>query len=190
MNKNHVMIDLETLGTAPNSVILSIGAVSFDASGIRDEFYCVVNTDSCLDHGLVIEPRTLEWWSAQDEEAAKVLSEAMHGGLALPIALNALASAFDWENTLVWCNGLAFDLPMLDTAYRACGSMVPWAYYNTRDYRTLRYELDSATRNRLDVEPKIAHHALEDAKAQALTLSAIRALQCELRKTYPAESAA
>jgi hypothetical protein len=171
------MIDIETLGTAANSVVLSIGAVRFDDTGLLEEFYCVLNTASCISHGLAVEERTVQWWDEQGEAARKVIEESRQGGLALPIALNALASSFDWENTRVWCNGLNFDLPILDTAYRACGMSAPWAYYNGRDFRTIKNEFARETVNLLAVEPAVAHHALADAKAQALTLLALRDFQ-------------
>lgn len=177
---NDVMIDIETLGTAANSVPLSIGAVRFSDRGLEEEFYCVVNTDSCVSRGLVIEERTVLWWAEQGEAARAVLEESALG-LALPIALNALSSSFDWANTRVWCNGLNFDLPILDTAYRACGMMAPWAYYNGRDYRTFKAEFSRDLVARLQVEPTVAHHALADAKAQALTLLALRAEQRDVR---------
>lgn len=35
MNKQHVMVDLETLGNNSSSVIISIGAVAFDLDKMR-----------------------------------------------------------------------------------------------------------------------------------------------------------
>lgn len=171
-----VMIDTETLGVAANSVILSVGAVSFNEEGLGSEFYARISIDSCLAHGLHIDGNTLAWWMGQDEDARKVFCET---GLALPVVLGALSQAFQWENTRIWCNGLNFDLPILDTAYRACGMSTPWAYYNTRDYRTLKNELPKPLFQSLEVKPTIAHNALADAKAQALTLIAIRKWQTE-----------
>ena len=77
----HVMIDLETLGTLPGSVILSIGAVVFDPSKpisecIEGQFYCVVNTEDSLRHGLKLNQATLDWWERQSQEAREVLHEA------------------------------------------------------------------------------------------------------------------
>lgn len=180
-----VMIDIETLGTGANSVILSIGAVRFGIDGLGDSFYCVVNTESCVAHGLVVEARTVQWWSEQGEEAREVL-DAAATGLQLPAALQALTSSFDWANTRVWCNGLNFDLPILDTAYRTCGLSAPWAYYNGRDYRTFKAEFARDLVNECQVEPTVKHDALEDARAQALTLMALRATQ---RKDHVAEAA-
>ena len=168
---NNVMIDIETLGTMTNSVILSIGAVQFGEDGLGDEFYSTINIDSCLERGLVVEGRTILWWMGQDDAARAALGQ---NELSLAAALQGLTNAFDWNNTLVWCNGLNFDLPILDTAYRACGTQAPWAYYNGRDYRTIKSELDRDVFKSLEVKPTVAHDALEDAKAQALTLLAIR----------------
>jgi DNA polymerase III epsilon subunit-like protein len=171
---NNVMIDIETLGTAANSVILSIGAVSFDDEGLlADEFYSNINIDSCLDKGLVVEGRTVVWWMGQSDEARATLGT---NELSLPVALQQLTNAFDWRDTLVWCNGLSFDLPILDSAYRACGMQAPWQYYNGRDYRTIKGELPKEIFRALEVKPTIGHNALADAKAQAETLIAIRSL--------------
>lgn len=176
---NNVMIDIETLGTAANSVILSIGAVQFDDVGcLGEEFYSNINIDSCLERGLVVEGRTILWWMGQSDEARAALGT---GELSLPAALRGLADAFDWRDTLVWCNGLSFDLPILDTAYRACKMAAPWAYYNGRDYRTLKNEVDREVFKALEVKPSAAHNALEDAKAQALTLLALRGEATERR---------
>jgi len=175
---NDVMIDIETLGTAANSVILSIGAVQFDENGFGDEFYSNVNIDSCLERGLVVEGRTILWWMGQDEAARAALGQ---DELSLATALQGLTNAFDWANTRVWCNGLNFDLPILDTAYRACGMSAPWAYYNGRDFRTIKNELDKESFRALEIKPAVAHDALEDAKAQAMTLLAIRRLQTSQR---------
>lgn len=171
---NNVMIDIETLGTMTNSVILSIGAVQFDENGFGDEFYSNVNIDSCLERGLAVEGRTILWWMGQDEAARAALGQ---NELSLVAALHGLANTFDWNNTLAWCNGLNFDLPILDTAYQACGMPTPWAYYNGRDYRTVKSEMDRDIFKSLEIKPTTAHDALEDAKAQALTLLAIRRWQ-------------
>lgn len=169
---NNVMIDIETLGTAANSVILSIGAVQFGPDGLGNEFYTAIDIDSCLNSGLQVDGRTVAWWMVQTAEARAVFNE--RGG-ELQEALLSLSGAFDWKgDTLVWCNGLSFDLPILDTAYRACGLAVPWRYYNGRDYRTFKREHSSELVSSLEVEPTVAHNALADAKAQALTLLAIR----------------
>lgn len=74
MSMKHVMVDLETLGTKPGSVILSIGAVTFDLDGSgRDgrTFYQRVNIQSCLDAGMTVDGDTVEWWFHPDRDQAR-----------------------------------------------------------------------------------------------------------------------
>ena len=163
---NNVQIDLETLGTAPGSVILSIGAVLFDANGIGKEFYCVVSKDSCLMHGLTIDQSTLDWWKKQSDEARKVLIEAESpDALSLTDALERLAR-FIPANARIWSNGANFDQPLLDVAYRALGQSVPWKYFNSRCYRTILALCP--TEKSMRPATVCAHNALEDAKWQAI----------------------
>ena len=66
---NHIMVDLETLGTKPNSLMLTIGAIRFNPFAddtnnpmeTMDTFYRRVSFESFegLDH--VIDDATLEW---------------------------------------------------------------------------------------------------------------------------------
>lgn len=166
------MLDIETLGTSADSVILSIGAVIFDTGGIEGDFYTVVDPVSCLEKGLKIDERTMEWWAEQSEDAQAVFGAV---GMRLEDALLLLAKRFDWSNTLVWCDNSVPGLQTLDTAYNACGMPVPWAYYNTRDYHTLKMMYDDVTRRQCLVDPEVQHHALHDAIAQTVSLLALQA---------------
>ncbi len=63
----NVMIDIETLGTRSNSIILSIGAVNFDITGNHEvdesglnTFHKFISTYSCIEHGLVYDQSTLD----------------------------------------------------------------------------------------------------------------------------------
>lgn len=166
----NVMIDLETMGTRPGSVILSIGAVEFDATGTGDRFYIVVNKKSCLDAGLVVDPDTLDWWSRQSDDARLVLMQAADNSdthppnAKLAYALNQLAMFV--ERRLVWSNGADFDLPILSEAYYRCGfGKPPWSYRSPRCYRTLRALRESVL---FSFKPTgVAHNAGDDAYNQA-----------------------
>jgi len=47
--KTQIMLDIETLGTRPGSVITSIGAVKFGGGEITSDFYiCMVSTTDKL----------------------------------------------------------------------------------------------------------------------------------------------
>lgn len=168
-----VMIDLETLGTAPGSVITQIGLCAFSP---RDENPTVKSTriridpQSALDIGLKVSWATISWWLVQDYQARQVMAS---GEGALNIAV-ALVAASNWikenadERVNVWGNGSSFDITLLEVAYNKCGLPLPWHYRNIRDQRTLTYlgpvmDLEHA-------RPLVAHDAEEDAIAQAMTV--------------------
>lgn len=165
----NIMIDTETLGVRSSSVIISIGAVPFDDAAIGPGFYQRVDIQSCLDVGLTVDASTIEWWMTQSDEARAAFDEK---GVPLRAALNRLSELFEGSE-LVWANGVNFDVPILENAYHACGMVVPWKFYNTRDYRTVKNMFPKEFLNSLRVEPVVAHNALDDARAQALTLQAI-----------------
>lgn len=167
----HVMIDLETLGTQPGSVILSIGAVLFDPSKtgnecLGKELYSVISRESCEAAKLEVSQDTLDWWEEQSPEARAVLAQSSDEArsVALGIALKELAD-FIPAGAKVWSNGANFDQPLLDVAYNRCGIALPWKYWNSRCYRTIV----ALHPNEKAIRPPTvcAHNALEDAKWQA-----------------------
>ena len=173
----HKMIDLETLGTQPGSVILSIGVVEFDPAApvescLGREFYCVVSQEDSVIKGMTVSQDTLDWWNKQSAETRKVLTDssdpAMSAGLS--DSLSTLTT-FLGEGAVVWSNGANFDQPLLDVAYNRVGIALPWKYWNSRCYRTIK----GICPNAKNLEPKTvcAHNALADAKWQALHLVAM-----------------
>lgn len=163
-----VMVDLETLGVVPGCVILSIGAVAFDpASGeLGEEFYCVVNTDSCLGAGLHADQGTIDWWANQSDDAKTVLTEAKDGGLTLNDALSKFTEYLENQGikqVRIWGNGADFDNAILSCCYKAVGKPSPWVPWNNRCYRTLKNLIKGP---RLKREGTY-HNALDDAKTQA-----------------------
>lgn len=166
----HVMLDLETLGTAPGCAILSIGAVEFDAhtGKLGPEFYQVVNTESCRIKGLTEDPGTLKWWNDRAPDARKVLAEAATSKNGLGGALvmfTRYLEQFGKRNLYVWGCGADFDQPIIAACYAKCSYPLPWPFYNNRCYRTLR------ALGKVKGDPPrhgVYHHALDDAKTQAL----------------------
>lgn len=167
---NHCMVDLETLGTQPGSVILSIGAVLFNPAlppdqCMGEEFYCVVSKQSCLDAGLTIDQDTLAWWEKQSPEARQVLADADDPNTAdtLEDSLN-MFKMFLPPDVKVWSNGANFDQPLLDVAYNRCGLSLPWKFWNSRCHRTIV----ALHPNEKSIRPAnaLAHNALEDVKYQ------------------------
>jgi hypothetical protein len=170
-----IMLDLETLATTADAVILSIGAVRFDldAGLVFDQpeavFYRSISIDS--QPGRKISGDTLAWWMMQSDQAQSVFFEP-NG--TLDDALLALSIWVDPQPSTepyVWSNGADFDLPMLNHAYGFEFRQLPWKPYAGRCYRTYK-NLPGA--RAVKVERQGLHHnALDDAIFQARHLCAI-----------------
>ena len=159
------MIDIESLGIRPGSVVLSVGAVVFDKRGTETEMYRNISLEDSMSHGLEIESRTLKWWMEQGEEAKKCLD----GDMSLEHALGGLETMID-ETVEVWAKSPKVDLSLLESVYDAVGMEEPWHYSKTRDMRTL---ISTTDVDYTKVEPETKHHALDDARAQAEGVSEI-----------------
>lgn len=165
MANQAVMIDLETLSTASNAAILTIGAVRFDplAQDLSNaqELYIRVDLDSCEEYNLHIDDSTIQWWSTQSAEAQE---EAFSSDDRVHIAdAFKKLQKFCFGCTSVWSNGAGFDVVICENIFAKLKRSPPWKYWQVRDVRTL---FD------LGIDPKMpkvtAHNALEDAKAQAI----------------------
>lgn len=167
MNYENIMLDVETLGTAPGCVILSIGACEFGEDGVGKMYYEMIDPESCVDWGLTIEPRTVMWWMDQNDEARKHLTQARK--ISISEALSKLITSFKWKGKKVWCNGASFDFPILSAGYKAVGMREPWEYWGQMDYRTLKNIVPPSVYESACVTATVKHDALADAVAQAET---------------------
>lgn len=165
----HLMLDIETLGTSPGCVVLSIGAVEFGLQGnITGKFHSHLDTSDQTQKGLHIDAKTVEWWLDQDKVAQEALlsAERFHP----KHVIEAFIDTFAWENIQVWANGASFDFPIIKALFEAYDFKLPWPYYSEMDFRTVKNMVGKNNFNRLRVRPTLAHDALSDAEAQAMTL--------------------
>lgn len=160
---NNIMLDLETYGTNPGCGIVSIGACYFDDKKFGETFYEVINFYHVEGYGFETNASTLNWWKKQSNEARKEYNKAVRNeGIDLRTSLLNFQK-FVKPNTKIWGNSAAFDNEILKAAYKKVGLEIPWKYYNDRCYRTLKN-----LKPEIKMEsPKITHHALYDAIAQA-----------------------
>lgn len=170
---NHIMLDIETMGTSSNAAIMSIGACYFDpATGeIGGTFHEQVNISS---NG-TIDASTVIWWMKQSDDArSKFYNNDKAGHIN---AVLAEFADFIKPNCQVWGNGVAFDNVIIRNAYEhpSCSDDVPWKFWNDRDVRTM-VELGKV----IGIDPKldfpfddVKHDALADAIHQAKYVSAI-----------------
>jgi len=162
----HVMLDLETLGTKPGCVILSIGACIFYPSIGPDEektFYAVLDRDDQEKQGLVEDPNTLSWWKRQNRQAWEQATAR-----AQPTE-RELKRFLKWwhshESKYVWSQGSNFDGPLLEALFSSFRLKEPWRFHNTRDTRTI-YQMCHVKTNSVKRDGTY-HNALDDAMHQA-----------------------
>jgi len=154
-----LMIDIETMSTYPNAIILNIGAIGFDPFTddiyTQHSFYSRIDIDSQSNRHELED--TIEWWMKQPADAQEE-AFAEEDRIPLETALNELSTVAR-KCSRVWAHGIAFDMPILEHAYREYNKPYPWQFWNVFDSRTLT-KMNS-------IRPiGNSHHALEDCVNQ------------------------
>ena len=112
----HGMIDLETLGVEPDSVIITVGAIKFDPytdvephSGLY--LRCDIEEQS-EQLGRTIDDNTMEWWTKQPQ---KIQDEAFgeHKDRVNMDQLTKALNKFCVGVDQLWCQGPLFDYAIL-----------------------------------------------------------------------------
>lgn len=162
----HVMIDLETWGTAPGSALRSIGAVTFSPYGEAHQeqtFYSNIDRESCELVGLKIDPGTESWWRGQSIEAQDRLLDNCRD------LRDVMRDFAKWwtgvGGTYVWSNGANFDEVLWRVAAECFSYGAPWKYWNVRDTRTC-WHLARINPKSVKFEGT-QHDAIADARHQA-----------------------
>ena len=164
------MLDLETLGTRPGCVILTLGAVKFDTYTLRDPgpgLYLRIDADEQIARGRDVQEDTLQWWMNQTED---VREEAL--GLDGRVSVETMyreLNRFLVGAKNIWGQGPAFDIVILENLYRQYGWPVPWQFWQIRDSRTL-FGVHGDPREKGKVG---LHNALEDCVSQAQAVQQI-----------------
>ena len=154
------MIDLEGLGTGPETCILTIAAQAFDPLGsgyyADKSYYARVTIESQENRN--IEQGTIEWWATQP---AIVRDEAFAEDNRIPLdqALDELYK-LAWQHDYIWAQGPTYDINILEHAYKSYGKLQPWKFYRVRDSRTVLSLWPERP------VPPTSHHALEDTRKQ------------------------
>ena len=160
----HAMIDLETLSTNPEAVILTVGGVKFDPHSFTEPsqgMYFRVDVDSQTSMGREVMQLTLDWWATQPKEISEeALGDEDRIDLKYFIKqLNKWSVGVD----VFWCQGPLFDYAILQDFYAQMKVPVPWNYWQIRDSRTV-FSLVPRDPN----EKRTGlHNALEDCYFQA-----------------------
>lgn len=165
MKYQNFMVDIETFGNKPYSVITSIGAVKFGGGKILDEFYIRVCPKSCVNFRLRMDVDTVMWWLGQNKEAMEEMTHKDRE--TLPNAMDQFSKFLGTgKNIRVWGNGASFDNVLIGCAYDVLKKERPWPFYNDMCYRTIKNLHPDIKIDRQGTH----HNALDDAKDQAIHL--------------------
>lgn len=186
----HVMIDIETLGTSHDSVILQIGAVGFAMDGMDAGLYADVTVQDQIAMGRKVDPFTLGWWLDRTSAEARLSVFERRD-----IDLNSLRVCLEKLNAYIkahlindthnntkhdklWANSPSFDLEIIRSAMKMCEIKPVWEYWHEADVRTLKV-LDGVSQDKeikkipMMLDEGVAHCALDDAKNQALYVTSL-----------------
>lgn len=173
---NDVLIDIETLGTKQNCVIVSIGAVIFNRADepgtIIDEFE--VYLDVTNQQGRVADPGTMLWWMRDDMAEARKQAFKPAGRVRLGLGLKNLDD-FIGGHTVneCWGCGPSFDMSILEHAYEQHKQPFPVPFWKWSCVRTIESFFYGKNTRKDGGENWIggtAHAALDDCKMEALVI--------------------
>lgn len=160
-----VMLDLETLATSSDAVVVSVGAVKWNRHrvDVDNTFYFVLDLDDQLEVGRKKSDQTIAWWAQQSKEAQAVFDAKRYP------TRRVLGEFSDWlgdGSIKVWGNGADFDNIIWGSLYEDFGLKRPWSYSNNRCYRTLKNIANPPCT--LPARAGTFHNAVDDALHQAL----------------------
>jgi hypothetical protein len=169
MKFTNLMLDLETLSTQPNSVIVTIAAVKFSFDHPEEETFQVnLNPKEGKELGLHIDPDTVEWWRNGDREAmlAWMRSPTSYtdGVTKFHDWLFQDTNSFNPEKAKVWAQGIDFDMPIMRSSFSVIDKKMPWPFWNQCDSRTIFTVAKFNTKQAERVGQY--HNAVDDCRTQ------------------------
>lgn len=118
------------------------------------------------------DPNTVKWWSEQTPESQAAFANPVdlkEACIHFAEWLDNMHGGADPQELKIWANDPHFDIAILEGVFYAVGVPVPWHYRSPRSMKTVT-DLAGLTRDEY-ANYGVAHHALHDAIAQAMTIS-------------------
>lgn len=183
-----VMLDLETMDNSATSAIVTVGAIEFNpcTGETGQEFYRIVDLQSCIDKGLTLNAGTIYWWLTQNKPAREEIVDSKREPLeevcksfinfCKSISNNDLnTDRGTYPDIRVWGNGATFDNAIFRYAFSRCNMPFPADFWNDRDVRTVVgfYPTGLWQDYRKNNMRSGYHNALEDSKYQVQYMSHI-----------------
>ena len=185
--KDTVVLDIETLGSVNNSVILSVGMVAVDSDvdytfkELIENGYCAkLDVKGQVDSGRKIHQDTLDWWSQQGKEAQHILKpkpdDMPWQNLRQDMITWLEAQGINISKAKYYARGSHFDFAILHDLFRITGNAssdeLPWKFWNLHDSKTVVLTLLGKDAWQMGVEPEgfIHHDCLHDAAREYLLM--------------------
>jgi exodeoxyribonuclease VIII len=184
----HIMLDLETMDNRATATIVTIGAIEFDpcTGETGQEFYKIVDMQTCINAGSTLSSGTIEWWLTQSAPARKELTlknkvsieDACDSFIRFCHSISSMdlnQTRYTYPDVCIWGNGATFDNAIFRQTYSTTNKPFPADFWNDRDVRTVlsfypsQLFKDWKTANQRDGY----HNALSDSKYQVRYLSHI-----------------
>lgn len=183
-----LMLDLETLATTPDAVVLSIGAVVWEtltktdgdlSYNILGRYYRKPALQPQFDRGRKVSESTLLWWRQQDSVAQHEAFDSVRRPLReVFIDFDAFVRKFALNH--FWANPATFDFPIWENLANQCNWMemseVPWKYNQKYDVRTVVNEASYRAKDHVMSRaiPGVPHTPIYDCEWQIDLLTAAR----------------
>lgn len=189
----HLIIDLETLATHQDAVVLQITAAMHDTENkdtlleSLDFKNYKLNAKVQHEHGRRVDPDTIKWWKEQHIDVQRQSFIPTKDDLDPEVALTDFeewlkSSGFSKRNDFIWQRG-SKDTDWLVSLMQDCGwawSQVPLSYGRVRDIRTVVDVLGMSSRlngypdNTEELRAQIPdykqHDAMSDVRFEVLVL--------------------
>lgn len=182
MSQYYFSVDVETSSTNPFfGELLTIGIVAIDAQSLRNlsEIYIPFKYS-----GIAYDPLTMEWWQDRQQVSKAAYDAAWEyendrfgleeGAHLISEFVNSFGQSS--KDRIFTANPVSFDYPWVAKLYSEVELEIPF-HYRTLCMRSLYFGLSDAQiygESRAATgefhDSRVPHHALEDARAQALDL--------------------
>ena len=170
---NILMLDLETLDTKVTSEVAEVAALFYSKRRTVSHYHTYVSTNEELKPFFTVSEDTIKFHIQNNTNVLEKQFSASIRGEATKLSelinkLNNLTFTLP-DDTMVYCFGATFDLPILSYVAQQTNSELALPSY--RNIRCLRTEL--ATAEKLGYKPiklKTEHNAMADCIAQQVLL--------------------
>jgi hypothetical protein len=176
MTYEHAAIDMETLDVKASAIVVSLGAVAFDADRMEDVdeiagdesrgFYRFPDMDIQALDGRTTDTTTVRWWINQGVQAKAVFSDSIRRESPQQVLDHFTEFVRTHGIKYIWGYGNMFDNAILESLYRTYRKPFPINFRGNLDIRTL--EVMAGKRlSELNLHSGVVHNAFDDALNQA-----------------------